>query len=313
MNFLSIIKMIIARAPKVLFSGFVFTVFAARLSADPCADALEGSGMETTIAAVEASRENEDTPLEYSLTTDDPESSTMEVPAEAPACAETYSSPGTDVQRNGSSAGSINAAAREAAAVETGNSSAADGSRTSLSANTDSHNDSTAASDTGSSSVNADAGTPDSNTGSGSVYTAAKTTDGSNTTTAGEADNSSANTANGNNGNNTAAVSEPDNSSANAAANAASSNEAAAADSAGDNKTCHHTTSIYADDDTTLLRVEYLDENGKVLEYSKVTDYDKDTNSYTETVYMYDWDEEKEYVTRTNTYVDGELVSSENP
>lgn len=309
MYLLSLVKVIITKATKTFVTGLVFTVFAARLSAGYSADALEESGMEETIAAVEVSKENEDTSLECSLTTDGSESRTMGALSEPSAYAEACVSPGTDVQRTGSSVSSINAAARETAAVETGSSSAAEGSYASLPANTDSHNNPAAAGDTGSSSVNADAGAPDGNTGSSPVYTA-NAADGNRTTAVSGADNSSANTADSNK---TAAVSETDNSSAATAANAASNNGAAAADSTGDSKTYHHTTSIYADDDATLLRVEYLDENGKVVEYSKVTDYDKDTNSYTETVYAYDWDEEKEYVMRTNTYVDGELVSSENP
>lgn len=75
----------------------------------------------------------------------------------------------------------------------------------------------------------------------------------------------------------------------------------------------HHSTSIY-DDDGALLRVEYYVEDQNLpAEYSDVTDYDKDTNSYTETVYRYDEENEVEVVVRTDTYVGGELVSSEVP
>lgn len=313
MQLLNLIKVIITKATKALCTGLIFTVFVAEPSADPCADALEGSGMEKPIATVEASKENEDTSLERSLTADNPESEAMEVLVEPLAYAETDNNSGTDVQRNGSRVSSVSAAVRETTAVKTGNSSAADGSYASLPANTDSHNNSTTASDTGSSSVNA-ASTLDGNTDSSSVYTAANTTDDNKTTAVSETSNSSANTAaSAADGNKTTAAGAADNSSANTAVNATDSNETVAANSTDNNQTYHRTTTIYDDDDTTPLRVEYYDENDKLSEYSVVTDYDKDTNSYTETVYMYDWDEEKEYVTRTNTYVDGELVSSENP
>lgn len=74
-------------------------------------------------------------------------------------------------------------------------------------------------------------------------------------------------------------------------------------------KNYHHTTSIYTNDESTLLRVEYYDDNNKLFEYSQVTNYDKDTNSYTENVYQHD---NVETPIRTDTYVNGELVSSES-
>lgn len=75
----------------------------------------------------------------------------------------------------------------------------------------------------------------------------------------------------------------------------------------------NHTTSIYEDNEhKTLLRVEYYDDNNNLYEYSDVVYSDKDTNSYTETVYRYDEEKNEEVVTRTDTYVNGELVSSEN-
>ena len=92
-------------------------------------------------------------------------------------------------------------------------------------------------------------------------------------------------------------------------------NSAPAAASGNVNKTpsYNHTTSIYEDNEhKTLLRVEYYDDNNKLYEYSEVVYNDKDTNSYTETVYRYDEENKEEVVTRTNTYVNGELVSSEN-
>ena len=72
-------------------------------------------------------------------------------------------------------------------------------------------------------------------------------------------------------------------------------------------------TSIYGDDGV-LLRVEYYVEDQNLpTEYSDVTNFDGDTNFYTETVYRYDDENEVEVVVRTDTYVNGELVSSETP
>lgn len=66
-----------------------------------------------------------------------------------------------------------------------------------------------------------------------------------------------------------------------------------------------HTTSIYSNDGT-LLRVEYYDNDNKLYEYSVVTNYDSNTNSYTEAIYSKDMTP-----VRTDTYVDGSLSSSE--
>lgn len=84
------------------------------------------------------------------------------------------------------------------------------------------------------------------------------------------------------------------------------------ASSASDSTNYHHTTSIYTDDESTLLRVEYYDDNNHLFEYSSVSDYDKNTNSYTETVYQWDEENKVSVPTRTDTYVNGELTSSEN-
>ncbi len=110
------------------------------------------------------------------------------------------------------------------------------------------------------------------------------------------------------NGSSAAAVSSP------AAGNVpAASNSAVSSSSAETNQSYHHTTSIYEDNEkNTLLRVEYYDENNNLTHYSDVEYTDKDTNSYKENIYH--WDEEKgeEVLDRTNTYVNGELSSSEN-
>ena len=72
------------------------------------------------------------------------------------------------------------------------------------------------------------------------------------------------------------------------------------------------TTSIYGGEDgKTLIRIEYYDENNKLSHYSDVTNYDPDTKSYTEEIYHYDEEKNEEVLDRTNTYVDGNLSSSE--
>lgn len=74
----------------------------------------------------------------------------------------------------------------------------------------------------------------------------------------------------------------------------------------------HHTTSIYDNDESTLLRVEYYDDNNKLIQYSSVSNFDSNTNSYTEEIYHYDKETESSVLDRTDTYVNGVLSSSEN-
>lgn len=82
------------------------------------------------------------------------------------------------------------------------------------------------------------------------------------------------------------------------------------AGNAENNQNYGHTTSHYADDGSTLIRVEYYDTDNKLIEYSEVTNYDSSTNSYTETIYdVNNIDTPK----RTDTYVDGVLSSSDTP
>lgn len=66
-----------------------------------------------------------------------------------------------------------------------------------------------------------------------------------------------------------------------------------------------HTTSIYADDGVTLIRVEYYDENNKLVYYSEVINYDSDTESYTENIYSYDESSGRDVLERTDVYVNG--------
>lgn len=75
----------------------------------------------------------------------------------------------------------------------------------------------------------------------------------------------------------------------------------------------HHTTSIYENDNVTLIRVEYYDDNNKLINYSSVTDFDSSTNSYTENIYTWDNENQTSVLVRTDTYMDGSLSSSETP
>lgn len=77
-----------------------------------------------------------------------------------------------------------------------------------------------------------------------------------------------------------------------------------------DNRDYHHSTSIYTDGYAELLRVEYYDDNNRLVKYSSVTNYDGATNSYTENIYHYDEKKGASILERTDTYVNGVLVSS---
>lgn len=66
-----------------------------------------------------------------------------------------------------------------------------------------------------------------------------------------------------------------------------------------------HTTSIYADDGVTLIRVEYYDEDNKLVYYSDVINYDSNAKSYTENIYSYDENDDCEVLERTDIYVNG--------
>lgn len=91
-----------------------------------------------------------------------------------------------------------------------------------------------------------------------------------------------------------------------------SNNSAAGSNSAEVSQGYHHTTSIYSNDEKTLLRVEYYDENNKLSQFSSVTYTDSSTNSYKEDIYHYDEEKDEIILDRTDTYVNGALSSSEN-
>lgn len=99
------------------------------------------------------------------------------------------------------------------------------------------------------------------------------------------------------------------NNGAGAAANS-NSNSAASANS-GNTQSYGHITRIYEDHSDVLIRVEYYDDANHLCEYSVVENYDKASNSYTEKVYRYDEVNDVQVLTRTDTYVNGVLVSSQ--
>ncbi len=75
----------------------------------------------------------------------------------------------------------------------------------------------------------------------------------------------------------------------------------------------HHTTSIYDNDESTLLRVEYYDDNNQLIKYSSVTGFDSNTNSYMENIYHYDEATNSSVLERTDIYENGVLSSTQIP
>lgn len=69
------------------------------------------------------------------------------------------------------------------------------------------------------------------------------------------------------------------------------------------------TTSIYDNDNITLLRIEYY-KNNKLMYYSAIENFNAETKSYIEKIYHYDWDTNIQYLIRTDSYVNGQLVNS---
>lgn len=69
------------------------------------------------------------------------------------------------------------------------------------------------------------------------------------------------------------------------------------------------TTSIYDNDNITLLRIEYY-KNSKLMYYSAIENFNAETNTYIEKIYHYDWDTNIEYLIRTDSYVNGQLIHS---
>lgn len=69
------------------------------------------------------------------------------------------------------------------------------------------------------------------------------------------------------------------------------------------------TTSIYANDNTTLLRVEYYIDN-KLTYYSVVLQFDASTRSYIEKIYQCNRETNIDSLIRTDEYISGNLVKS---
>ncbi len=69
------------------------------------------------------------------------------------------------------------------------------------------------------------------------------------------------------------------------------------------------TTSIYANDNVTLLRVEYY-VNNKLTYYSSVEQFDASTKSYVEKIYQYDDATNTQILVRTDVYSNGNLIKS---
>lgn len=148
----------------------------------------------------------------------------------------------------------------------------------------------------------------DSGSGSGSNDPAGNGS-GNNTPSGNSSDSTPGYNSPGSNSSNNNAPASSGNSSAPQSNNAPASADTGATGNVGD---YHHTTSIYDNDEQTLLRVEYYDENGKLINYSSVTDFDTSTNSYKENIYHYDEETQSSVLDRTDTYVNGSLSSSEN-
>lgn len=69
------------------------------------------------------------------------------------------------------------------------------------------------------------------------------------------------------------------------------------------------TTSIYANDNVTLLRVEYY-LNNKLIYYSVIENFDATTKSYTEKIYQCNRETNIDPLVRTDVYVNGNLIKS---
>lgn len=98
----------------------------------------------------------------------------------------------------------------------------------------------------------------------------------------------------------------------NGAGTAANSNSnSAASANSGNTQSYGHITRVYSDSShSVLIRVEYYDDANRLCEYSDVVNYDAASNSYTEKVYRHDEATGGEVLLRTDTYVNGVLVSS---
>lgn len=69
------------------------------------------------------------------------------------------------------------------------------------------------------------------------------------------------------------------------------------------------TTSIYENDNETLIRVEYY-LNNKLAYYSSVEQFDVATKSYVEKIYNYNYETNTQVLVRTDIYSNGKLIKS---
>lgn len=69
------------------------------------------------------------------------------------------------------------------------------------------------------------------------------------------------------------------------------------------------TTSIYDDDNETLLRVEYYS-NNRLVYYSDIEQFDVKTKSYIEKIYQWNYEKNIEILIRTDIYSNGRLINS---
>lgn len=317
-------KVIMAGAAAAVFSSSVLSVSAAELTAGNYGKALKESGKENLIIDVEAYKaaysdlaeafgDDEDAYIEHYLTIGVYEGRTKGVLFDPLAYAEAYGDVkaafGDDISAivnhyvtfgvaENRTMGTANGY-EDIAAAEKGGSPQVVVQRKSNSANSYSAQAANSyGTNAGNGSIAADGSSYEENTADGA--------DGSNAV---NNSNYGSNAAASANSNAAASVN------SSAAAGSGTANPPAASSAANSSvsneKNYHHTTSIYTNDESTLLRVEYYDDNNKLFEYSQVTDYDKDTNSYTEKVYQYDNENKVEVPVRTDTYVNGELASSE--
>lgn len=69
------------------------------------------------------------------------------------------------------------------------------------------------------------------------------------------------------------------------------------------------TTSIYDNDNKTLLRIEYY-VNNKLTYYSYIEQFDVTTRSYIEKICKWNYEKNKEVLVRTDVYSNGKLINS---
>lgn len=347
-----LIKLIMTGAAAALFTSLFVNAPAAELSASRYAEVLKGNEAEASLmdaeiynaiynALTETLSDEEAAPAKSSLSADLLMTKMQSTLSQSPSSVEEYGTPRITLQNNDGSVDGLNTDVPETSAAETESGNpATNNSRISLQANSSSLTNAeskesvsagstdaspanaadTAGAKTPASANNPDAGAAGSKESAPAGSKESVPADSKESAPAGNkesapADNTGSAPASTpeDSGSKESVPAAPDNPPATAVLDAGSTEDTAPAADTSSSKNYHHTTSIYTDDESTLLRVEYYDDNNKLVEYSSVSNYDKDTNSYTETVYKWDYENDVQVTTRTDTYVNGELTSSENP